>query len=315
MTQSVWLKSTITAIPKCVTKDPHIRLHYRGISLLSCVCILNKRIVLYCEELNMFADEQNGFRRDRSCTGNIFSFTSILRNRMASNLPTYTCFIDMQKAFYLVDRDLLFYRLLQNNIDGHMYNAIKALYSNPVARIILNETYTDWFDTTSGVKQGDSLSLTLFGIYMNDLIAELNSYDLGVKLGDIKISILFNHDIVLITDSVRNLQRMLNVVNNWCPKWRLTVNKDKTKVVHFRKPQQPRTQYVFKYGIDVLEIVDKYKYLGTVLNEYLNFNVTADVRAGAGGRALGAVISQFSNLRNIAYTTFSKLFQKSVSQF
>ncbi len=41
--------------------------------------------------------------------------------------------------------------------------------------------------------------------------------------------------------------------------------------------------------------------------------MTADVLAGAGGRALGAVISKFSNLRNIGYTTFSKLFQTSVS--
>ncbi len=50
MTPSVWLKSTITPIPKNVAKDPHIPLHYRGISLLLCVCkgyssILNKRIV------------------------------------------------------------------------------------------------------------------------------------------------------------------------------------------------------------------------------------------------------------------------------
>ncbi len=83
----------------------------------------------------------------------------------------------------------------------------------------MNEAYTDWFDTTSGVKQGDSLSLTLFGIYIDNLVAKLNSFDLGVKLGDIKISIiLFTDDIVLITDSDINLQRMLNVVNNWCHK-------------------------------------------------------------------------------------------------
>ncbi len=37
MTQSVWLKSTITPIPKSVTKDPHIPLYYRGISSLSCI--------------------------------------------------------------------------------------------------------------------------------------------------------------------------------------------------------------------------------------------------------------------------------------
>ncbi len=52
-------------------------------------------------------------------------------------------------------------------------------------------------------------------------------------------------NVVLITDSDINLQRMFNVVNNWCHKWRLTVNKDKTKVVYFRKSQQPKTQYVF----------------------------------------------------------------------
>ncbi len=57
-------------------------------------------------------------------------------------------------------------------------------------RIKLMGTYTDWFDTTRGVKQGDYLSPTLFGIYINYLVVELNSCDLGVKLGDIKISIL-----------------------------------------------------------------------------------------------------------------------------
>ncbi len=54
--------------------------------------------------------------------------------------------------------------------------------------------------------------------------------------------------------------------------------------------------------------------MGTVINEYLYFNVTADVLAGAGGTALGAVISKCSNLRDIGYTTLSKLFQTSVSQ-
>ncbi len=49
-----------------------------------------------------------------------------------------------------------------------------------------------------------------------------------------------------------------------------------------------------------------------VLNEYLNYNIIADVLADAGGRALGAAISTFINLRNIGYTTFLKLFQTSI---
>lgn len=88
-----------------------------------------------------------------------------------------------------------------------MYKATKVLYSNPV---------TEWFNTTSGVKQGDSLSPTLFGIYLNGIVAELTSYDLWVILGDITNSILlFADDIVLINDSDVNLQRMLIIVSNW----------------------------------------------------------------------------------------------------
>ncbi len=58
--------------------------------------------------------------------------------------------------------------------------------------------------------------------------------------------LLFANDIVLITDSDINLHRMLNIVNNWCHKWRLKVNED--KIVHFRKPQQLSSQFVFQYG-------------------------------------------------------------------
>ncbi len=65
---------------------------------------------------------------------------------MSSNPPTFTCVIDMQKAFDWVDCDLLFYKLLQNNINGTIYNAIQALHSHPTANIRLNEVYTDWFD-------------------------------------------------------------------------------------------------------------------------------------------------------------------------
>lgn len=46
----------------------------------------------------------------------------------------------------------------------------------------------------------------------------------------------------------------------------------------------------------MLNIVDIYKYLGTVLDEHLNFVVTSSVLVGATGKAFGAVISKFKVL-------------------
>ena len=313
---SIWLKAIITPIPKSSTKDPHIPMHYRGISLLSCICkayscIINNRIVKYFELLELFADEQNGFRKQRSCLDHIFSLSSIIRNRSSQNLSTFCCFIDMKKAFDWID--LLFYKLLLYNIDGHLYHSIKSLYSHPVSSIKLNNYLTEWFYTESGVRQGDSLSPTLFGIYINDLAAELKSLNIGISINDVNVcTLMYADDIVLIAENENDLQSLLNCVYDWCYKWRLMVNIDKTNVVHFRKVRTLRTNFEFKYGEKNLDIINQYKYLGIILDEHLTFNATAAALAGGAGRALGSVITKFSHLKNIGYETYTKMFETSV---
>ncbi len=49
----------------------------------------------------------------------------------------------------------------------------------------------------------------------------------------------------------------------------------------------------------VLNIVDRYQYLDTKLNEHLDFSVQSSALSRAGGRTLGAIISQFKGLKNV----------------
>ncbi len=146
-------------------------INYKGLSLLSCIYkvysgIINSRIVKYLEDLDWFVNEQAGFRKGRSCQDQMFSLTSIIHNRHTQHLPT---FVDMQKAFDSVDIDLLFMKLLINNIDGKVYNVIKAMHSNTTAIMRINGFKTDLYSCNSGVRQGDVLSTNLFCIYINDL--------------------------------------------------------------------------------------------------------------------------------------------------
>ncbi len=61
--------------------------------------------------------------------------------------------------------------------------------------------------------QGDSLSPTLFGLYNNDLIKEVQKLNLGVKVGEELVSILaFADDIVIIANSEKELQQILKCV-------------------------------------------------------------------------------------------------------
>ena len=83
--------------------------------------------------------------------------------------------------------------------------------------------------------------------------------------------------------------------------------------MHFRKKSKQRTTFSYTLGASTLSIVDTYKYLGIVLNEYLDYTVTADVLANSAGRALGAVINKFKCLKNMGYMTFTSLFGNCVS--
>ena len=63
-------------------------------------------------------DEQNVFRKMRSCADHLFTLCSIIRNRKTKGLPT-ACFIDMMKAFDNVDIECMLSKLLANGITGN----------------------------------------------------------------------------------------------------------------------------------------------------------------------------------------------------
>jgi hypothetical protein len=315
---STWRRAIIAPIPKSGNRDQHVPLNYRGISLLSCVSkgftnILNSRLSSYYETHNLLADEQNGFRPGRTCIDHIFSLTSLIRNRLVNKVDTFCCFIDFQKAFDFVDRELLLYKLLLDNVNGKFYQVIKCIYDSTLASIRINRNYTNWFNINFGVRQGDALSTTLFAIYINDLAKEINDLNCGIGINDSAVSCLFYaDDIVLISDSAANLQKQIQCVYNWCNNWKMSINVEKTKVVHFRPKRKSMSTFDFKIGNSDIEIAKHYKYLGIMMDEFLNFETTVELLAGAANRALGSIISKFNNIRNVGYKTFKKLYHTNI---
>ena len=119
---------------------------------------------------------------DRSCLDHISSLSSITKNRLLNNKPTFTCFIDMSEAFDWVNRNLLFLGLLQYGVDGKFYRTIKTLYRNNVSCVKINNCNTEWFEISSGVRQGDTLSPSLFSLFINELAVELKNLNIGIDI-------------------------------------------------------------------------------------------------------------------------------------
>ena len=311
---TAWLQALIYPIPKSAANDPRIPLNYRGISLLSVVSklytsALNFRLNKFAENNNLFVNEQNGFRADRSCLDHIYVLQDILRIRKQLNTETYCAFVDFKKAFDFVDRDLLLYKLRNNGITGNFYHAIKSLYTKTQSCVQLNDKVTNWFPVEQGVRQGDSLSPTLFSLYLNDLAVEIKDLGAGVKLGNDEIAILlYADDIVLLAPTPEKLQTMLNVINTWCKKWGMQINASKTQILHVRNHQRPRSSHQFTCGDDALCYTEYYKYLGVMIHEHLNNSINVQTLTAAASRSFGRIHNMFKALKNMGPNTYETLY-------
>ena len=91
-----------------------------------------------------------------------------------------------------------------------------SLYSNPRSRVVLNDYETEYFDCPMAVKQGDTLSPTLFAVYINDLALHLKESNIEIELDETTLVnvLCYADDIVLIAKCENDLQSLINIVSD-----------------------------------------------------------------------------------------------------
>jgi len=92
----------------------------------------------------------------------------------------------------------------------------------------------------------------------------------------------------------------------------MDINVGKSNIVHFRTKSMPRSNVVFTCGDQVIEYVNQYKYLGLVLNEFLDLDVTAKMVAQSASRALGLLIAKVKTIGGVPYDVYTKLYDSVV---
>ena len=120
---------------------------------------------------------------------------------------------------------------------------------------------TDWFSINAGLKQGCVLSTVMFNIFINNLIDDIKSLNIGIDIDGEKIAILLcADDVVLMAENTEDIQKLINVLGVWCNNNCLKVNLSKSKVMHFRNPSVDRSNYQFILNGEVFDYVSSYQY-------------------------------------------------------
>ena len=132
----------------------------------------------------------------------------------------------------------------------------------------------------------------------------------------------------ILANNLEDLQTLLNIVSNWCEKWRLTINNKKTEIMHIRKPGKNISDFNFFFGKNfgtkefptpssncvLLEYTQTYKYLGVILHENMDFSVLADDLANRASRALGALITKYYANNGMGFKTFKKMYDACITK-
>ena len=123
--------------------------------------------------------------------------------------------------------------------------------------------------------------------------------------------LLYADDLVLLGDSIGNVQRLLDNLAIFCTKWGLTVNMDKTKLMVFRNGGiVTRKENVYFNGKKI-PVTSYYKYLGVIMSTRLSWSPAQKTLAQQSEKAM-QVISKLNYECNFSFLTSNVIFDKCV---
>jgi hypothetical protein len=165
-----WQKSLV--IPLHKKGDIKKCENYRGISLFNSGYKIYANIIknkLYDYYKDKLGEEQNGFRRGRTCCDSFFSLKILIEKRRELNVETHLVFIDLEKAFDKVNRNKLLDILIADDIPDQIISAIYNIYNNNKISVKMGPDSSEWGPVNEGVQHGCGLSPLLLIIYMDNI--------------------------------------------------------------------------------------------------------------------------------------------------
>ena len=192
-----------------------------------------------------------------------------------------------------------------------MYSKLKSC-----VRIENSNLLTAWFDCHMGTRQGCMLSPFLFNMYLNELIESINTGNTkGIFISEECPSVCmlgFADDMANCADIVHQLQRQINILEEYCTKYGMTVNVDKTKVLVFRNGGHLRKGEKWFYRGQPIECVSVYKYLGLLLSNTLKWNRALKQLSLQAQKALHKIYKVETKCGGIPHGVYFELFDKMV---
>ena len=264
--------------------------NYRPISLLPAFSKIFEKIVFnqlfaYLSFNNIISPNQFGFQKGKSTSHALLKIINYITTAFNENKFVVGVFIDMSKAFDMVNHEILLAKLRNLGISEISLNWFSSYLSNRKMFTNVNGKLSKLHKTLKrSVPQGSILGPLLFLIFINDMP---NSNELlNILFADDTTALASGTDIMSVGNLVNNEIQKLGI---WLRANELAINPSKTKVMVFSNHRSiPEFRFVFNnndltgtqnpnliYPIERVSNksqIPAVKMLGVYLDEHLSFN-------------------------------------------
>ena len=212
--------------------------NYRTISLISHPSKIMLRILLTRLQPRiegMLAEEQAGFRKNRSTVEQIFNLRQIVERYLEHQLSLFTVFIDFKKAFDRVWQEALWATMHCQQFPKQLTDVIENLYKESTCQVLHGSQLSESFPTTVGVRQGCLLSPSLFNLYLEEILNEaLENADEGAVIGGRKIArFQFADDIALLSNTEEEVQDLVTRLDRTSRRFGMIISWEKQSPCSF----------------------------------------------------------------------------------
>ena len=250
--------------------------NYRPITILPtvgkiCERVAHTQLYKYCTDYNIISDCQSGFRKGHSTTSCLLDFLDNIFVQVDRGAASGVLFLDLRKAFDTVNHTLLLQKLRSYGVRSKPLAWFESYLEGRTQVTKVGQALSDRLPITCGVPQGSILGPLLFSLFINDLHLNVPNY--------VKTNLYADDTALTVSSNSReHLEQMLNetlqFVSSWFQTNKLSLNFKKSNVMIFSTPQSSKkfNNIIVKHEEVCLDIKSKTKYLGVVLDSYLNFH-------------------------------------------
>ncbi|KAE8737168.1 hypothetical protein FOCC_FOCC017371, partial [Frankliniella occidentalis] len=170
-------------------------------------------------------------------------------------------FVDFAKAYDSIDRAVLWQRMEEMGIPSKLIRMMQVLCRRTRNRVRATGYLSEDFLTTSGVRQGDSLSPTMFNLALESAMRRVLA-----RIGkDVRL-MAYADDIVILAPERGQLEEAMRILIKECEEIGLAVNQEKTKYMPAtHDPQTEGDKEPMRVEGHSYEAVRVFKYLGSYI--------------------------------------------------